>query len=186
MFQYEWRVSAIDGMQSLRLSAQGIWLGNQILPWDQLRAIGFERYHARGRTNEILTLKFADETVRRLRWYGHGGQREAWRAMVVALANECARRRPDLHVDDGPDARAQRNARWTGLAVAGIGLSVMGGVFASGPPWPGWLAGAWIGVVGVIVGASVYGHYARRGPPPTMTLEAFATREAQPGDLPAN
>ena len=186
MFQYEWRVSPLDGMQSLRLSAQGIWLGNQILPWDQLRAIGFERYHGRAGANEILKLKFADGTFRKLRWFGHGGQREKWRTVLVSLANETARRRPDLHVDDGPDAQAQRNARWTGLGVAGIGLCVMGGVFASGAPWQGWLVGAWIGVIWMIVGASVYRHYTRRDPPPRMTLEAFAKREAQPGSLPAN
>jgi len=186
MFQYEWRVSFFDGKQSFRLSGRGIWFGDQILPWDHLRSVGFERFHARGGVNEILTLMFADETRRELRWFGRGSQRGEWRAMLVAFAKEGARQRPEMEVDDGPDAQAQKTARWIGLGVAGAGLAIMGVIFANAPPWQGWLVGGWLGTVTTVIGAIIYGQYARREPPPKITWEAFAQREAQPGALPIN
>ena len=186
MVRYEWRVSLVDGVQSVRLSGQGIWIGEEVLPWSKLTDVGFVRYQTRSGLHEELSLWFGPDDRRTLRWMGAGRSRAAWREMLVAFAAMASRQRPDLTIADGPDAQAQQAARWIGLGVAAAALGIMGVTFAVAESLYGGLAGAWIGIVGSVVGGLVYAHYARRGPPPRLDWDRFAKREGQSGELPAN
>lgn len=186
MVRYEWRAGVLDGREAVRLSGQGIWIGETIHPWSQLTHVNFARYQTRGGVNEVLTLWFGPDTRRALRWMGQARTRGPWREMLVAFAQMAARQRPDLTVADGPDAQAQQSARWIGLGVAGIALSVTAVVFASAASIYGMLAGAWIGVVGAVVGGLIYKFYDRLPEPPRLAWLSFAEREGQEGELPPN
>ncbi|ABD54660.1 hypothetical protein [Jannaschia sp. CCS1] len=186
MMLYEWRVSLLDGGQSVRLSGQGIWIGDDVFPWSRLTDVSFVRYQTRGGLSEDLSLSFGPDVKRKLRWTGPGRKRGPWRAMLMAFADQAARARPDLRLRDGPDAQEQRTARWIGLGVAGVAVGIMGVVFASGPSIWGALAGGWIGLTGGSIGAITYMHYARVEEPPRLDWISFAAREGQPGELPAN
>lgn len=186
MMLYEWRVSLLDGTQSLRLSPQGIWIGDTQFPWSQLSDAKFARYSVRGGLNEEFTLVFGADTSRKFRWVGNARQRAAWREMLVAFAQMAARQRPDLSVNDGPDAQEQKTARWIGVGVVGLALAVMGGMLFTAQSFYGFLVGVWIGVTGCTVGTLIYAHYARREAPPRLDWASFAAREGQEGELPAN
>lgn len=186
MVRYEWRVSLLDGVQSVRLSGQGIWIGEEMLPWSKLSDAGFVRYQTRSGMHEELSLWFGPDDRRKLRWMGPGRSRAAWRDMVVSFAAMAARKRPDLTIGDGPDAQEQRAARFIGLGVVGVALGIMGVTFLTTESFYGGLAGAWIGIVGCVVGGLAYGHYTRRAAPPRLEWASFAAREGQEGELPAN
>ncbi|MBY4891538.1 hypothetical protein KUL25_02020 [Rhodobacteraceae bacterium N5(2021)] len=186
MMLYEWRVSLLDGTQSVRLSPQGIWIGETVFPWSRLTDAGFVRYQTRQGANEEFTLFFGETERRKLRWTGPRKQRAAWRQMLVAFAEMAARQRPDLDVRDGPDAREQLAARWIGLAVAGVSLAIMGAVFLASTSFIGVLFAVWIGAVGSGVGVAINRYYSRTGPPPRLDWEGFAKREGREGELPAN
>lgn len=186
MVRYEWRVSLIDGMQSVRLSGQGIWIGDEVLAWDALSDASFVRYQTRGGVSEEFTLWFGPDDRRTFRWMGAGRQRADWRAMVVALAELAARKRPDILLADGPDAREQRTARWIGLGVCAVALAIMGATLFGATSIYGVLAGVWIGGVGCVLGGLIYGHYSRAEEPPRLEWARFAEREGQSGELPAN
>lgn len=186
MMLYEWRVSLLDGKESVRLSPQGIWIGDKVFPWASLSDVGFVRYQTRGGVSEEFQLCFGEETKRTLRWTGNGRNRAAWREMLVAFATMAARQRPDLDLRDGPDAREQEVARWIGLAVAGLSLLVMGVVFAASESFIGYAVAAWIGGAGGSIGVIIYRFYARIDAPPRLHWASFAAREGQEGELPAN
>lgn len=186
MILYEWRVGLLAGTQSVRLSGQGIWIGETVFAWARLTDVSFVRYQTRGGTNEDFTLSFGPDTKRRLQWMGNKRNRKAWSAMLVAFADQAARARPDLTVRDGPDARDQETARWIGLVVAAVGLTIMAIVLINATTLWGALAGTWIGLVGATIGFIIYRFYARIEPPPQMDWASFAAREGQPGELPAN
>lgn len=186
MVRYEWRVSLVDGVQSIRLSGQGIWIGEEILPWSKLTDAAFVRYQTRSGMHEEVSLWFGPGDRRKLRWMGSGRSRAAWREMLVAFAEMAARQRPDLMIADGPDAQEQQAARWIGLGVGVVALGIMGITFMASENFFGALAGAWIGIVGSVVGGLVFGHYSRRGPPERLDWVSFAAREGRSGELPAN
>ncbi|GAB5446628.1 hypothetical protein [Gymnodinialimonas sp.] len=186
MQQYQWRVSLAQGRQSVRLSPQGIWIGERVYPWADLRDVGFVRYQTRQGANEELALTFEDGTKRILQWTGAWHQRAAWREMLVALAQMAARKRPDLDLRDGPDAQQQAAARSIGLGVTGVALAIAAVVFLASEAVVGVLVAAWIGGVGGGVGLLIFRHYSRRGPSPRLDWASFAAREGQEGHLPAN
>lgn len=186
MVRYEWRVSLLDGTESLRVSGQGLWIGDEVFAWNRLSDVAFVRYHTRGGVHEEFSLCFGPDGRRKLRWMGSARNRAPWREMMVAVAREGARKRPDLTVSDGPDAQESRTVRWIGLGVCGVALTIMGVTFSMAESFVGGLAGAWIGVVGCVVGGLIFGHYKRRGAPPRLDWAAFAAREGQEGNLPPN
>lgn len=186
MIRHEWRVSFLDGVQVVRLSGQGIWLGDEIKPWSALTDAAFSRRYVRGIPTEELWLWFGPQDRRRLLWIGRGRQRAAWRAMLVDFAGHAGRRRPDLALRDGPVSAENRVASRIGLAVSILALTIMAVVLYSGPSFVGGLAAVWIGGVGGTVGGVIWGHYARRPEPPRIDWVAFAAREGQPGELPEN
>lgn len=186
MMQYEWRVSLLDGVESLRLSGQGIWLRGEIMPWSALSDMAFVRYQTRAGVNEEFTLSFGPGDRRKMRWMGNARNRKDWRTMLVAFAELGARKRPDLSLRDGPDEQETRVARWIGLGIALVALAIMGVVFFEAENFLGFLAGGWIGIGGSVVGGLIYGYYYRREPPPRIDLVTFAAREGQDGELPAN
>lgn len=186
MMLYEWRVSLLDGTQSVRLSGQGIWIGGEVFAWSRLSGVGFVRYQGRGGVNEEFTLSFGEEGQRKLRWTGNGRQRAAWREMLVAFAQMAERKRADLDLRDGPDAQDQRVARWIGLGVAGVALTVMGGVFLGSETFVGYAFATWIGLVGGSIGVMIFRFYSRLDAPPRLDWASFAAREGQAGELPPN
>ncbi|PWK62879.1 hypothetical protein [Roseicyclus mahoneyensis] len=186
MVLHDWQVSRIDGRQSLRLSGQGIWLGEEIKPWSDLTDVAFVRYRPGRGTSEEFWLWFGPQDRRRLRWTSAGGERAAWGAMLVDFAAHAARHRPDLTLRDGPDAADLRMASRIGLGVAALALTIMVAVLLSGPTLGLGLTAGWIGVVGAGVGLAMRHFYNRRGEVPRLDWASFAAREGQAEQLPAN
>ncbi len=186
MALHEWRVSLLDGKSSVRISRDGIQHRGKAYPWKDLTEASFARYTTRGGRHEELKLWFGADTRLKLRWLGTGRRRAAWREMLVDFAHEAGLRRPDLSLRDGPDEEDARPARWIGLGIVGIALTIMAAIFVAGPGLAGVAAALWIGVVGSIVGLSIYGHYTRTEPPPHIDWASFKAREGQPGDLPGH
>lgn len=183
---YEWPVSLLQGQQSVRLTRQGIGIGDAIHPWSTLKEVGFVRYQTRGGVNEELVLMFAENKKRTLQWTGIGRKRAPWREMLVAFAQIAGRERPDLDVRDGPDAHDLRVARRIALGVVCVALVMMGIAFIAAESIWGWLAGFAMGLGGSSVGASIYKYYSRPEDAPRLSWEGFAAREGREGELPAN
>ncbi len=186
MALHEWRVSLLDGKRTLRISRDGLQISGKHFPWKDLTEVAFARYATRGGRHEELSLWFGPDNKQKLRWIGTYRRRDSWRAMLLDFAHEVQMRRPDLRLRDGPDAAEKSVARWIGLGIAALALTIMIGIFLARPGPMGGLAALWIGVVGTVVGGVTYGHYRGQEAPPEIDWSSFAEREAQSGDLPAH
>ena len=184
---HRWRNALVlDAGQSLGLSDRGIELGGEVRPWVTLSDVGFVRYKVRRGTNEELWLSFGPGDTRRLRWMDHHSRRGDWRAMLVDFAGHAARHRPDLTLRDGPTAEEARGNARIGLGIMAIAVFLMCAVLLSGPSFGMGLAAVWIGVCGALVGGLIRRFYGRADESPRLDWAAFAAREGQLGELPAN
>lgn len=187
MAEHEWRQSLLEGKRRITITPVGLIQNGTTRAWADLHAAGFVRYQGRGAVSEELALTFRDNHRLVLKWQGDSRTRGNWQAMLLDLAAQAERQCTDVALRDGPDAEELRTARWIGIGVGGIALTVMTVILlAAQGDWVAIAVAVWLGVIGSIVGAAIFRYYTRNGPPPEISWADFARREGQSGYLPPN